>query len=158
MVEEDRVSNSVTITSVRHVAETLDQPTATFHKILRKILRYYPYKMSHTQKLLPWSYNIFNGIPCSLTDKPGLPLEHSMNRWNSVSSGWRNEYAQLPHLGIRRKSSFESSSSVAFSEGYGMVQVYCIIYVRFIFLGKINAGRYGDTLRNWRELCIATRK
>ena len=39
--------------SARRIARTLDRPTSTLLKIVRNILRYYPYKIGHAQELLP---------------------------------------------------------------------------------------------------------
>lgn len=44
-----RASNSMSTTIIRHVETALDQLIATVHKILRKNLLYYPYKMSHVE-------------------------------------------------------------------------------------------------------------
>ncbi|GFV79809.1 transposable element tc3 transposase [Trichonephila clavipes] len=43
-------------TSVRRVAEALDLPRSTVQKILRNILRYYPYKLQFVQELLPYDF------------------------------------------------------------------------------------------------------
>lgn len=51
-VEEDR-SQTIGSTSVRRIAASVDQPRSTVHKILQKVLRYYPYKLSLLQQLLP---------------------------------------------------------------------------------------------------------
>ncbi|GFV21334.1 transposable element tc3 transposase [Trichonephila clavipes] len=51
-VEEDR-SKTIGKTSVRRIAASVVQPRSTVHKILRKVLRYYPYKLSLMQPLLP---------------------------------------------------------------------------------------------------------
>ncbi|GFV06662.1 uncharacterized protein TNCV_2949841 [Trichonephila clavipes] len=56
MVEEDKASNVQASTSVRHVAEALDLPRSTVQKIMRKILRYYPYKLQFVQELLPHDF------------------------------------------------------------------------------------------------------
>ncbi|GFX61216.1 uncharacterized protein TNCV_3406911 [Trichonephila clavipes] len=42
--------------SVRHVAEALDLPRSTAQKIMRNILRYYPYKLQLVQELLPHDF------------------------------------------------------------------------------------------------------
>ncbi|GFV41160.1 transposable element tc3 transposase [Trichonephila clavipes] len=52
-VEEDKASNVQASTSVRLVAEALDLPRSTVQKIMRNILRYYPYKLQLVQELLP---------------------------------------------------------------------------------------------------------
>ncbi|GFU86746.1 transposable element tc3 transposase [Trichonephila clavipes] len=51
-VEEDKTSNMQASTSVRLVAEALDLPRSTVQKIMRNILRYYPYKLQLVQELL----------------------------------------------------------------------------------------------------------
>ncbi|GFW09190.1 uncharacterized protein TNCV_2101441 [Trichonephila clavipes] len=51
-VEEDKSSNVLASTSVRNVAEALDVPRSTGQKIMRNILRYYPYKL----QLLPHGF------------------------------------------------------------------------------------------------------
>ncbi|GFU60440.1 transposable element tc3 transposase [Trichonephila clavipes] len=43
-------------TSVRRVAEALDLPRSTDQKIMRNILRYYPYKLQFVQELLPHDF------------------------------------------------------------------------------------------------------
>ncbi|GFX80257.1 uncharacterized protein TNCV_2642731 [Trichonephila clavipes] len=79
-VEEDKASNVQASTSVRLVAETLDLPRLTFQKIMRNILRYYPYNFnlcrncfhmisrldicSHCSFLLVWKL-IQNGLGIS---------------------------------------------------------------------------------------------
>ncbi|GFU11159.1 transposable element tc3 transposase [Trichonephila clavipes] len=50
--EEDKASNVQASTSVRLVAEALDLPRSTVQKIMRNILRYYPYKLQLVQELL----------------------------------------------------------------------------------------------------------
>ncbi|GFU56771.1 hypothetical protein TNCV_4041741 [Trichonephila clavipes] len=45
LVEEDKASNVQASTSVRRVEEALDLPRSTVQKIMRNILRYYPYKL-----------------------------------------------------------------------------------------------------------------
>ncbi|GFW16200.1 protocadherin-like wing polarity protein stan [Trichonephila clavipes] len=52
-VEEDKSSNVLASTSVRRVAEALDLPRSTVQKIMRNILRYYPYKL---QFVLPHDF------------------------------------------------------------------------------------------------------
>ncbi|GFX75086.1 DUF4817 domain-containing protein [Trichonephila clavipes] len=49
-VEEDKASNVQASTSVRLVAEALDLPRSTVQKIMRNILRYYPYKLQFVQE------------------------------------------------------------------------------------------------------------
>ncbi|GFT54240.1 DUF4817 domain-containing protein [Trichonephila clavipes] len=44
-VEEDKSSNVLASTSVRRVAEALDLPRSTVQKIMRNIVRYYPYEL-----------------------------------------------------------------------------------------------------------------
>ncbi|GFU79015.1 acyl-CoA dehydrogenase family member 11 [Trichonephila clavipes] len=55
-VEEDKSSNVLASTSVRRVAEALDLPRSTVQKIMRNILRYYPYKLQFVQELLPHDF------------------------------------------------------------------------------------------------------
>ncbi|GFV63954.1 uncharacterized protein TNCV_993891 [Trichonephila clavipes] len=55
-VEEDESSNVLASTSVRRVAEALDLPRSTVQKIMRNILRYYPYKLHFVQELLPHDF------------------------------------------------------------------------------------------------------
>ncbi|GFW73585.1 uncharacterized protein TNCV_1540401 [Trichonephila clavipes] len=52
-VEEDKASNVQASTSVRRVAEALELARSTVQKIMRNILRYYPYKLQLVQELLP---------------------------------------------------------------------------------------------------------
>ncbi|GFT26553.1 uncharacterized protein TNCV_3603971 [Trichonephila clavipes] len=49
-------SNVLASTSVRRVAEALDTPRSTVQKIMRNILRYYPYKLQFVQELLPHDF------------------------------------------------------------------------------------------------------
>ncbi|GFV88515.1 transposable element tc3 transposase [Trichonephila clavipes] len=55
-VKEDKASNVQASTSVRLVAEALDLPRSTVQKIMRNILRYYPYKLQLVQELLPHDF------------------------------------------------------------------------------------------------------
>ncbi|GFV86629.1 uncharacterized protein TNCV_4184831 [Trichonephila clavipes] len=55
-VEEDKSSNVLASTSVRRVAEALDLPRSTVQKIMRNILRYYPYKLQFVQELFPHDF------------------------------------------------------------------------------------------------------
>ncbi|GFX99658.1 uncharacterized protein TNCV_3053151 [Trichonephila clavipes] len=55
-VKEDKASNVQASTSVRHVAEALDLPRSTVYKIMRNIIRYYPYKLQLVQELLPHDF------------------------------------------------------------------------------------------------------
>ncbi|GFT70104.1 uncharacterized protein TNCV_2785261 [Trichonephila clavipes] len=55
-VEEDKASNVQASTSVRLVAEALYLPRSTVQKIMRNILRYYPYKLQLVQELLPHDF------------------------------------------------------------------------------------------------------
>ncbi|GFW18149.1 uncharacterized protein TNCV_4006891 [Trichonephila clavipes] len=55
-VEEDKASYGQASTSVRPVAEALDLPRSTVQKIMRNILRYYPYKLQLVQELLPHDF------------------------------------------------------------------------------------------------------
>ncbi|GFX12125.1 uncharacterized protein TNCV_2999081 [Trichonephila clavipes] len=55
-VEEDKASNVQASTSVRRVEEALDLPRSTMQKIMRNILRYYPYKLQLVQELLPHDF------------------------------------------------------------------------------------------------------
>ncbi|GFV60772.1 uncharacterized protein TNCV_1780761 [Trichonephila clavipes] len=55
-VEEDKASNVQASTSARRVAEALDLPRSTVQKIMRNILRYYPYKLQLVQELLPHDF------------------------------------------------------------------------------------------------------
>ncbi|GFX82136.1 transposable element tc3 transposase [Trichonephila clavipes] len=50
-VEDDKSSKVQSSTTVRHVAEVLDLPHSTVQRIMRNILRYYPYKLQ-VQELL----------------------------------------------------------------------------------------------------------
>ncbi|GFU68100.1 uncharacterized protein TNCV_1708141 [Trichonephila clavipes] len=56
MVEEDKASNVQASTSVRLVAEALDLPRSTLQKIMRNIIRYYPYKLQLVKELLPHDF------------------------------------------------------------------------------------------------------
>ncbi|GFW24942.1 uncharacterized protein TNCV_3846761 [Trichonephila clavipes] len=56
LVEEDKASNMQASTSVRRVAEALDLLHSTVQKIMRNILRYYPYKLQLVQELLPHDF------------------------------------------------------------------------------------------------------
>ncbi|GFW33352.1 transposable element Tcb1 transposase [Trichonephila clavipes] len=49
-------SNVQASTSVRLVAEALDLPRSTVQKIMRNILRYYPYQLQLVQELLPHDF------------------------------------------------------------------------------------------------------
>ncbi|GFX07811.1 alkaline phosphatase, germ cell type [Trichonephila clavipes] len=55
-VEEDKSSNVLVSTSVRRVVEALDLPCSTVQKMMRNILRYYPYKLQFVQELLPHDF------------------------------------------------------------------------------------------------------
>ncbi|GFT26743.1 uncharacterized protein TNCV_3709391 [Trichonephila clavipes] len=55
-VEEDKSSNVLASTSVCRVEEGLDLPRSTVQKIMRNILRYYPYKLQFVQELLPHDF------------------------------------------------------------------------------------------------------
>ncbi|GFU36043.1 uncharacterized protein TNCV_4191441 [Trichonephila clavipes] len=55
-VEEDKASNVQASTSVHRVAKALDLPRSTVQKIMRNILRYYPYKLQLVQELLPHDF------------------------------------------------------------------------------------------------------
>ncbi|GFW18776.1 uncharacterized protein TNCV_1370301 [Trichonephila clavipes] len=55
-VEEDKASNVQGSTSVRLVAEALDLPRSTVQKMMRNILRYYPYKLQLVQEKLPHDF------------------------------------------------------------------------------------------------------
>ncbi|GFS85514.1 uncharacterized protein TNCV_2793861 [Trichonephila clavipes] len=55
-VEEDKTSNVQASSSVRLVAEALYLPRSTVPKIMRNILRYYPYKLQLVQELLPHNF------------------------------------------------------------------------------------------------------
>ncbi|GFV39803.1 DUF4817 domain-containing protein [Trichonephila clavipes] len=55
-VEEDKASNVQASTNVHLVAEALDLPRSTVQKIMRNILRYYPYKLQLVQELLPHDF------------------------------------------------------------------------------------------------------
>ncbi|GFV73038.1 uncharacterized protein TNCV_3398161 [Trichonephila clavipes] len=55
-VEEDKSSNVLASTNVRRVAEALDLPRSTVQKIMRNILRYYPYKLQFVLELLPHDF------------------------------------------------------------------------------------------------------
>ncbi|GFY36084.1 uncharacterized protein TNCV_4844561 [Trichonephila clavipes] len=55
-VKEDKASNVHASTSVRLVAEALDLSHSTVQKIMRNILRYYPYKLQFVQELLPHDF------------------------------------------------------------------------------------------------------
>ncbi|GFX53501.1 DUF4817 domain-containing protein [Trichonephila clavipes] len=57
-VEGDKSSNVLASTSVRRVAEALDLPRSTVQKIMRNILRNYPYKLQFVQELLPHDFEI----------------------------------------------------------------------------------------------------
>ncbi|GFX61598.1 transposable element tc3 transposase [Trichonephila clavipes] len=98
LVEEDKSSNVLASTSVRHVAEALNLPRSTVQKIMRNILRYYPYKLQFVEELLPhdfetrhlfslqflarlevdpeWSWNIL------WTDEAHFHLDGSVNTHN----------------------------------------------------------------------------
>ncbi|GFW81413.1 uncharacterized protein TNCV_377611 [Trichonephila clavipes] len=87
-VEEDKSSNVLASTSVRRVEEALDLPRSTVQKIMRNILRYYPYKLQFVQELLPheflarlegdpeWPWNIL------WTDEAHFHLDGSVNTHN----------------------------------------------------------------------------
>ncbi|GFW76227.1 uncharacterized protein TNCV_3800621 [Trichonephila clavipes] len=55
-VEEDKSSKVLASTSVHRVAEALDLPRSTVQKIMRNIIRYYPYKLQFVQELLPHDF------------------------------------------------------------------------------------------------------
>ncbi|GFX52827.1 uncharacterized protein TNCV_3720171 [Trichonephila clavipes] len=55
-VEVDKSSNGLASTSVRRAEEALDLPRSTVQKIMRNILRYYPYKLQFVQELLPHDF------------------------------------------------------------------------------------------------------
>ncbi|GFV78977.1 retrovirus-related Pol polyprotein from transposon 412 [Trichonephila clavipes] len=55
-VEGDKSSNVLASTSVRRVAEALDLPRSNVQKLMRNILRYYPYKLQFVQELLPHDF------------------------------------------------------------------------------------------------------
>ncbi|GFT22604.1 uncharacterized protein TNCV_2983731 [Trichonephila clavipes] len=64
-VEEDKASNVQASTSVRLVAESLDLPRSTVQKIMRNILRYYPYKLQLVQESLPHDFKTRHMSHCS---------------------------------------------------------------------------------------------
>ncbi|GFX88913.1 hypothetical protein TNCV_2576201 [Trichonephila clavipes] len=55
-VKEER-SQTIDSTSVRSIAASVDQPHSTVYKLLRKVLRYHPSKLSIVQQLLPDNLN-----------------------------------------------------------------------------------------------------
>ncbi|GFW10434.1 uncharacterized protein TNCV_5097851 [Trichonephila clavipes] len=97
-MEEDKVSNVQASTSVCLVAEALDLPRSTVQKVMRNILRYYPYKLQLGLELLPhdfetrhlfslqflarlevdpeWPWNIL------WTDEAHIHLDGSVNTYN----------------------------------------------------------------------------
>ncbi|GFU67715.1 uncharacterized protein TNCV_4327691 [Trichonephila clavipes] len=103
-VEEDKASDIQSNTSVLRVAEALDLPCSIVQKIMRTILRYYPYKFQLAQELLPhdfetrrlfslqflarlevdpeWPWNIL------WTDKAHFHLDGSVNTHNCVCRIW----------------------------------------------------------------------
>lgn len=54
--EKNILSSFMGSTSIRHIAETVDQSRASVHKIIQKVLCYYSYKIS-VQQLLPDDIN-----------------------------------------------------------------------------------------------------
>ncbi|GFT97857.1 uncharacterized protein TNCV_2167671 [Trichonephila clavipes] len=56
LVEEDKASNVQASTSVNRMAEALDLTRSTAQKIMRNLLRYYPYKLQLVQELLPHDF------------------------------------------------------------------------------------------------------
>ncbi|GFS81017.1 uncharacterized protein TNCV_1223121 [Trichonephila clavipes] len=55
-MEEDKASDVQASTSVHRVVEALNLPHSTVQKIMRNILRYYPYKLQLVQELLPHNF------------------------------------------------------------------------------------------------------
>ncbi|GFU13219.1 hypothetical protein TNCV_2965861 [Trichonephila clavipes] len=47
-VEED-ISQIIGSASIRRITPSVEQPLSTVHKIIRKVLRYHPYKLSQVQ-------------------------------------------------------------------------------------------------------------
>ncbi|GFV86584.1 uncharacterized protein TNCV_4184391 [Trichonephila clavipes] len=110
-VEGDKSSNVLASTSVRRVAEALDLPRSTVQKIMRNILRYYPYKLQFVQELLPhdfetrhlfslqflarlevdpeWPWNIL------WTDEAHFHLDCSVNTHNCRIWGTDNPHSTL---------------------------------------------------------------
>lgn len=56
-LDEERITNVVGSSSMRHIAHLADNSLGTIHKVLRKILRCNRYKMSRVQQLFPHASN-----------------------------------------------------------------------------------------------------
>ncbi|GFX64853.1 transposable element tc3 transposase [Trichonephila clavipes] len=160
-VEEDKSSNVLASTSVRRVEEALDLSRSTVQKIMRNILRYYPYKLQFVQELLPhdfetrhlfslqflarlefypeWPWNIL------WTDKAHFHLDGSVNTHNCQIWETDNPHSTLQVPLFSPKVTVWSGFSASFILGK-------------YFFEKIGAGgpvtcyttgqRYASLLRN----------
>ncbi|GFX73707.1 uncharacterized protein TNCV_4290231 [Trichonephila clavipes] len=128
-------------TSDRHVVEALDLPSSIVQKIMRNILRYYPYKLQLVQELLPhdfetrhlfslqflarfevdpeWPWNILR------TDEAHFPVDGLANTHN------------LPNL-ENRQSAFHLISSATFTKSNCLVWVFSVIYSWPVFCRGIS--------------------
>ncbi|GFU55435.1 uncharacterized protein TNCV_2550231 [Trichonephila clavipes] len=133
-VEEDKSSTVLASASVCRVAEALDLPRSTVQKIMRNILRYYPYKLQFVQALLPhdfetrhlfslqflarlevdpeWRWNIL------WTDEAHFHLDGSVNTHNCRI--WETDTLRVPPYEFRytHQKQRSASTSVPFTHNF----------------------------------------
>lgn len=103
-LKEDRLPYFTSSISVRHIAETVDQPLTTIHKILQKMLRYYPYKLS----LMLLLYALTDRQIFALSflhdrnSKSNGSIIYYVNKQDPLSFGWRDQHVQQPYLRCRK--------------------------------------------------------
>ncbi|GFW96643.1 transposable element Tc3 transposase [Trichonephila clavipes] len=86
-VEEDKSSNVLASTTVHRVAEALDLPRSTVQKIMRNILRYYPYKLQFVQELLPHDFETRHLFSLQFLARLEVDPEWPLDRRSPLSFG-----------------------------------------------------------------------
>ncbi|GFW54124.1 transposable element tc3 transposase [Trichonephila clavipes] len=117
-VEEDKAFNVLASTSVRRVEEALDVPRSTVQKIMRNIIRYYPYKLQFVQELLPHDFEIRHLFSLQFLVRLEVDPEWPLDRRSPLSFGWFGEYSQVPNLG-NRQSTFRLTNSATLTKSAG---------------------------------------
>ncbi|GBO13215.1 hypothetical protein AVEN_129878-1 [Araneus ventricosus] len=128
--------------SGRRISRTLDMPVITVHKILRNLLQYYPFKITHVQEL----------VPSDLLEREAFTLQFLARMEVDNAHLWNILWTEEAHFHL------QGSEILKISE-YGQESVrakcnYCLLFLRRSLCGAGLRQQLSLVLSFFRRLVL----
>ncbi|GFV34778.1 uncharacterized protein TNCV_1450821 [Trichonephila clavipes] len=150
-----QTSNVQASTSVRLVAEALDLPHSTVQKIMRNILRYYPYKLQFVQELLPHDFETRHLFSLQFLARLEVDPERPWNiLWTDEAHFHLDGSVNTHNCRIWESDNPHSTLQVPLHSPKVTVWVFRVFYSWPIFFRGIRCWGSSNMFYHWTAICI----